>query len=107
MTRGDIYTIAGNGTQGYSGDGGPATSAELDPEGVAVDGGGDLLIADRPDDRVRLVAGLVVLERLPVRACVDDQGRHLHRRRRRHRGVFGGRRTGHQRRALLPRQRRG
>jgi hypothetical protein len=58
LTRGDIYTIAGNGTVGYSGDGGPATSAELDPGGdMAVDGGGDLLIAGRPDDRVRLVAG--------------------------------------------------
>ena len=29
MTSGDIYTIAGNGTQGYAGDGGPATSAEF------------------------------------------------------------------------------
>ena len=29
MTAGDIYTVAGNGTSGFSGDGGPATSAEL------------------------------------------------------------------------------
>jgi hypothetical protein len=57
MTRGDIYTIAGNGTDGYSGDGGSATSAELDsPDGVAVDRGGDLLITDPANGRVRLVA---------------------------------------------------
>ena len=37
-SNGDIETIAGNGTAGSSGDGGPATSAELDaPQGVAVD----------------------------------------------------------------------
>ncbi len=37
MTAGHIYTVAGNGTAGASGDGGPATSAELDgPGGVAV-----------------------------------------------------------------------
>ena len=29
MTAGDIYTVAGDGTAGFSGDGGPATSAEL------------------------------------------------------------------------------
>ena len=29
MTAGDIYTVAGDGTCGYAGDGGPATSAEL------------------------------------------------------------------------------
>ena len=57
MTRGDIYTIAGTGTGGYSGDAGPATSAELRlPEGVAVDPGGDLLIGDSNNNRVRLVA---------------------------------------------------
>jgi len=57
MTARDIYTVAGNGTLGFSGDGGPATSAELiDPAGVAVDGAGNLLIADQFNHRVRVVA---------------------------------------------------
>jgi hypothetical protein len=57
MTAGDIYTVAGDGTQGFSGDGGPATTAELSvPEGVAVDTAGNLLIADTDNGRVRVVA---------------------------------------------------
>ena len=57
MTAGHIYTVAGNGTSGYSGDSGPATSAEIDfPYTVAVDGAGNLLIADTLNDRVRAVA---------------------------------------------------
>ena len=57
MTAGDIYTIAGNGTAGFSGDGGPAVSAEMDfPGGVAVDGSGNLVIADTSNHRVRVVA---------------------------------------------------
>jgi hypothetical protein len=57
MTKGDIYTVAGDGTIGYSGDGGPATSAGLyGPGGVAVDGAGNLLIADTFNQRVRVVA---------------------------------------------------
>ena len=53
-----MYTVAGDGTQGFAGDGGSAIGAELDqPTGVAVDAGGDLLIADSNNDRVRLVAG--------------------------------------------------
>ena len=56
-TRGDIYAIAGDGTEGYSGDGGPATSAELSyPSGVALDADGNVLIADTSNFRVRLVA---------------------------------------------------
>jgi hypothetical protein len=58
MTAGDIYTVAGDGTPGMSGDTGPATSAELnEPEGVAADGSGNLLIADSGNFRVRLVSG--------------------------------------------------
>src|SRR6266571_1957653 len=57
MTAGDIYTVAGDGTIGFSGDGGPATSAGLSgPVGVAVDAAGNLLIADTGDGRVRVVA---------------------------------------------------
>jgi sugar lactone lactonase YvrE len=57
MSAGDIYAVAGTGRAGYSGDGGPATAAELDqPAGVAVDARGDLLVADTGNSRVRLVA---------------------------------------------------
>ena len=57
MTAGDIYTIAGNGHAGFSGDGGPAAAAELAaPFGVAVDGAGNLLIADTNGSRIRAVA---------------------------------------------------
>jgi YVTN family beta-propeller protein len=52
---GIITTVAGNGTAGDSGDGGPATSAELFfPFRVAVDGAGNLYIADT-NDRIRRV----------------------------------------------------
>ena len=57
MTAHDIYTVAGDGTPGFTGDGGPATGAELDfPGAVAVDGAGNLVIADSGNNRVRLVA---------------------------------------------------
>ena len=56
---GTISTIAGSGETGiyrggFSGDGGPATSARLSsPSGVALDGAGDLFIADTGNDLVR------------------------------------------------------
>jgi hypothetical protein len=57
MTAGDIYTVAGTGVDGYSGTGGPATSAQLnEPQGVTVDGSGNVVIADSLNDRVRVVA---------------------------------------------------
>ncbi|HLX49825.1 MAG TPA: hypothetical protein VKS82_15960 [Streptosporangiaceae bacterium] len=57
MTAGDVYTVAGDGTAGFSGDGGPATAAELNyPAGVTVDAAGNLLIADAGNSRIRVVA---------------------------------------------------
>ena len=57
MTAGDIYTIAGNGTDGYTGDGGPATAAGVfEPTGMVVDGAGNMLIADTGNNRIRVVA---------------------------------------------------
>src|SRR5260221_551174 len=51
---GIIQTVAGNGTNGFSGDGGPATTAELvDPTGVCVDDAGNIFIAD--ENRIREV----------------------------------------------------
>jgi len=54
---GIITTVAGNGSQGFSGDGGPATAARLRfPRGVAVAANGDVYIADTGNHRIRLVS---------------------------------------------------
>jgi trimeric autotransporter adhesin len=56
-STGDISTVAGNGTNGFSGDSGAATSAELSsPQGVAVDSSGNIYIADTSNYRIRMVA---------------------------------------------------
>jgi hypothetical protein len=53
---GTITTVAGNGTAGAWGDGGPATAAELnEPEGVALTADGGFLVADTGGNRVRFV----------------------------------------------------
>jgi len=54
---GTISTIAGTGGKGYSGDGAPASAARLNqPKGVAVDGSGNIYIADTGNFRVRKIA---------------------------------------------------
>ncbi len=62
-TTGDMTTIAGNGTAGYSGNGGQATDAELNqPAGLALDGSGDLFIADAGNNVIRelnLTTGII------------------------------------------------
>jgi sugar lactone lactonase YvrE len=53
---GIITTVAGNGSQGYLGDGGPANATRLNvPEDVAVDAAGNLYIADKENHRIRKV----------------------------------------------------
>ncbi len=55
-TSGIIITVAGNGSSGYSGDGGPATEAQLNyPNGLALDASGNLYICDTSNYRVRKV----------------------------------------------------
>lgn len=54
---GTITTVAGNGSTGYSGDGGPATAAQLNgPSALGLDPAGNLYIAQLGDSRVRMVA---------------------------------------------------
>ena len=55
--KGIITTVAGSDNGGYSGDGGPATKAQLNiPAGVAIGPDGNLYIADADNNRVRMVA---------------------------------------------------
>ena len=53
---GTISTVAGSGVAGYSGDGAAAVSAQFNnPFGIAVDAGGDILVADTANRRIRLI----------------------------------------------------
>jgi DNA-binding beta-propeller fold protein YncE len=53
---GVITTIAGTGQQGFSGDGGPATEAQMNqPYGIVIDGSGNIYVADRLNQRVRCI----------------------------------------------------
>ncbi|CAN5758369.1 hypothetical protein BH23PLA1_BH23PLA1_23680 [soil metagenome] len=55
---GILSTVAGNGQKGFSGDGGPATEAQLnEPYGIVLDRAGNLYFADRLNYRVRQVDG--------------------------------------------------
>ena len=57
-TSGNISTLVGNGTPGYAGDGAASTKAEIgDPLGIAVDGSGNLYIADTFNNVIRKVDG--------------------------------------------------
>jgi hypothetical protein len=54
----DIQTVAGNASTGYSGDGGPATSAKLNqPVSLAVDSSGNLFVSDAGNNVIRRVSG--------------------------------------------------
>ena len=61
-TSGTLTLVAGNSKPGYSGDGGPATSAQLNgPQGVAVDGSGNVYIADSLNNVIRMVSNAGII----------------------------------------------
>jgi len=74
-TSGVITTIAGNGTRGYSGDGGAATEAELSgPSGVAIDASGNIYIADAGNGRIRKVITSGVISTIAGNGTVGYSG---------------------------------
>jgi hypothetical protein len=67
-------TVAGTGTIGFSGDGGPATAAQLSlPTALAVDSAGNLYIADSGNRRIRMVSAAGVINTV-VDASADLDG---------------------------------
>jgi DNA-binding beta-propeller fold protein YncE len=57
-SSGIISTVAGNGTRGYAGDGGPAMAAAFnEPYGITIDRSGNIYVADRHNHRVRRIDG--------------------------------------------------
>lgn len=65
VNTGVITTIAGTGTRGFSGDGGPATRADLnEPYGVVISRRGEIFFADRLNRRVRKIDGTGIITTL-------------------------------------------
>ena len=63
VTAGIITTIAGNGTESFSGDGGPATAAELNnPAGITMDTAGTIYFTDFSNNRVRRLGWPAAIE---------------------------------------------
>ena len=74
VSAGKITTVAGNGTTGYSGDGGPATNARLTfPKGIAALRGGGFLIADTQNDAIRKVSAAGKISTVAGRGPLSSQ----------------------------------
>jgi sugar lactone lactonase YvrE len=59
---GAIFTVAGNGGYGYAGDGVPATATSVPPDDIAVDGAGNIYLADGTANRIRKIStsGMII-----------------------------------------------
>jgi sugar lactone lactonase YvrE len=72
---GVIHTVAGTGTAGFSGDGSPAVDAEFNlPSGLALDAGGNLLVADTLNHRIRLIEYSTGIVRTVAGSALDFSG---------------------------------
>jgi trimeric autotransporter adhesin len=75
---GIITTIAGTGTQGFSGDGGPAAAAQLNqPRGVAVDTAGNVFVADSYNNRIRKISTAGVITTVAGTGNAGFNGDHI------------------------------
>src|SRR5205085_2088677 len=72
---GVIHTVAGNGTSGFSGDGGPAIAAGLyGPSSVAVDANGNVYLSDFFSNRVRTITPDGLIQTVAGRSTTDFSG---------------------------------
>ncbi len=77
VRAGQITTIAGNGTQGFAGDGGGATAAELnEPSGIAAAPDGRIFIADTANQRIRVVSAEGVISTYAGTGVAGNSGDH-------------------------------
>ena len=103
---GMMRTVAGDGTEAFSGDGGPATSAEFFiPDGVTTDNAGNIYVADTSNARVRILTPISTSggtqtpsyhpHPAPESNCHSRSDRHLLRNRstEQRRSFFNGRKT--------------
>jgi uncharacterized protein (TIGR03437 family) len=73
VSNGVITTIAGNGTQSFGGDNGPALLGQLDqPFGIAVDSSGNVYFTDGANSRVRVLTPSATIVQLPSIAAVAN-----------------------------------
>ncbi len=74
FTTDKIYTLAGTGTGGFSGDGGDPTAAQLfAPTGVWQDGTGNIYIADAGNQRIRKIVGSAYRQVTQITEPTDNQ----------------------------------
>lgn len=75
LSDGTFQVVAGNGTTGFSGDGGPAADAELhDPNGLAVAGDGTIYVADTGNNRVRAISPSGIISTVAGNGSVGAEG---------------------------------